>query len=89
MCKNFNNLINENGIVIFASEPILEKSDHFQYPWGVIIDGMSIWSTRKFGWLELGYEMGYFKKMLGRYGFNIEIYQSDVPALTRILSAKR
>jgi hypothetical protein len=38
-----------------AAEPI---TDDFGEPWGLRLDGMSAWSIRKHGWLELGFQTG-------------------------------
>ncbi len=56
------------GRVIFAGEPI---NSFFPYPWGVRPDGISVWSIRKFGWLELGFTPGYFKEALRRNGWSV------------------
>lgn len=89
LCSNLNKLLKEDGVIIFAAEPILEKCSHFPYPWGVRIDGMSVYSTRKFGWLELGFEMNYFTEMMRSNGFEIKEYKSDMSPLSRILLGRK
>ena len=44
------------GKVLFAAEPIDET---LPMPWGLRLDGGSVWSTRCFGWLELGFTETY------------------------------
>jgi hypothetical protein len=51
--------------VLWAGEPIAPMS----YPWGLRLDGYSLWSTRTHGWLELGFDEGYFAEVLARTGW--------------------
>ena len=37
-----------------------------EYPWGPRLDGLSVWSTRTYGWLELGFDSDYFTTALSR-----------------------
>ena len=61
--------VKDNGIICFASEPLVQEPSEFvPYPWGVRLDGMSLWSIRKFGWMELGFEKEFFLKTLSMYG---------------------
>lgn len=57
------------GKVVFAAEPI---TDAFPVPWGLRLDGESLWAIRKHGWLELGFQETYFRKLLARYGWQVE-----------------
>ena len=61
MIRNLDQMVSPGGAVVFAGEPIL---DDFHAPWGVRLDGMSAWSIRKFGWLELGFRTDYFRRLL-------------------------
>jgi len=58
----------DDGIVVFASEPIDEG---FPLPWGVRMDGMSVWSIRGFKWLELGYKESYFRQTMEKNGWTV------------------
>ena len=49
------------GKVYLGAEPILED---FPVPWGLRLDGQSLWSIRKFGWMELGFRDDYFRQAL-------------------------
>ena len=33
------------------------------------LDGLSVWSSRTHGWLELGFDVGYFDRALSRTGW--------------------
>lgn len=57
------------GKVLFAAEPIEES---LPMPWGLRLDGGSVWSTRCFGWLELGFTETYFREAARRAGFSVE-----------------
>ncbi len=53
------------GKVLWAGEPIAPMG----YPWGLRLDGYSLWSTRTHGWLELGFDETYFAEILARTGW--------------------
>jgi SAM-dependent methyltransferase len=57
------------GKVVFAGEPI---DDGFSMPWGLRLDGGSLWSIRRHGWLELGFQERYFRGLLSRHGWDVE-----------------
>lgn len=65
MLKKVHSLLRTGGVVAFAAEPIAD----FAWPWGVRTDGLSLYSMRRYGWLELGFESGYFTKLLRQLGF--------------------
>ena len=54
------------GRVFFAGEPITRD---FPMPWGLRLDGNSLWAIRKNGWLELGFRDDYFARALGECGW--------------------
>ena len=55
-------------VVFFASGPVTEMP----YPWGPRLGGLSLWSTRTNGWLELGFDGAYFEARLARTGWKAE-----------------
>ena len=65
MLRRLHDIVAPSGQVMFAAEPI----DNFPFPWGLRLDGMSLWSTRRYGWLELGFETRYFVEALARNGW--------------------
>jgi SAM-dependent methyltransferase len=86
LLEQLDSMVEPDGAVVFAGEPI---ADDFYCPWGVRLDGQSVWSIRKFGWLELGYRTDYFRATLRRFGWNLTIHQShDVPWM-RVYVARR
>jgi SAM-dependent methyltransferase len=54
------------GRVFFGAEPIAAG---FPMPWGLRLDGCSLWAIRKNGWMELGFRDDYFREALGRTGW--------------------
>jgi|SRR5690348_6680237 len=62
--------LDEKGILVFAGEPIVSSdSPIVPYPWGLRMDGLSLWAIRRQGWLELGFRVDYFKDLLRRSGW--------------------
>jgi hypothetical protein len=72
--------------VFFAAEPILEA---FPVPWGVRVDGESLWAIRQNGWLELGFQESYFVRTLLRLGWLATVHVSTVPHIGTVLEATR
>ena len=60
------NAVKSDGRVYFAAEPILTD---FPLPWGLRMDGESLWAIRSHGWMELGYNETYFREALARTGW--------------------
>jgi SAM-dependent methyltransferase len=58
-------IVRPGGKVLWAGEPIAPMA----YPWGLRLDGYSLWSTRTHGWLELGFDEAYFAEALTRSGW--------------------
>lgn len=62
--------LDSKGSIYFAAEPIVDKeNDILPYAWGPRLDGESIRSIRKYGWIENGFTKKYFDEMLLRQGF--------------------
>ncbi len=65
LLERLHSLVETDGCVLFAGEPVQEMP----YPWGPRLDGLSLWSMRTYGWLELGFDPGYFRRALARTGW--------------------
>jgi 2-polyprenyl-3-methyl-5-hydroxy-6-metoxy-1,4-benzoquinol methylase len=61
--------VKPGGRVYFAAEPIVPD---FPLPWGLRMDGESLWAIRQNGWLELGFNENYFREALARAGWSAE-----------------
>lgn len=81
------NMLAPSGRIIFIREPVANKLNHFPYPWGVRLDGLSLWSIYNFGWLELGFETDYFISLLSNNGLSTKEYPAPgAPTNTFIAS---
>ncbi|MCX5543192.1 class I SAM-dependent methyltransferase [Paraburkholderia sp. CNPSo 3076] len=61
-------IIKPEGRVYFVGEPI---EDRQPMPWGLRLDGESLWAIRQHGWLELGFQEEYFRKALHRTDWEV------------------
>ena len=60
MLRHLHGIVRPEGAVFFAAEPV----QRLEYPWGPRLDGLSVWSSRTHGWLELGFDERYFFEAL-------------------------
>jgi len=74
MLRRLREIVRPTGRVVWAGEPV----GPLGYPWGLRLDGYSLWSTRTYGWLELGFEERYFAEALTRTGWRAS--RSRLPA---------
>ncbi len=65
MLARLGRIVRPGGVVVWAGEPVAPMA----YPWGLRLDGYSLWSTRTYGWLELGFDEAYFALALARAGW--------------------
>ena len=65
MLRRLRRIVRPDGAVLFAAEPV----QRLDYPWGPRLDGLSVWSTRTYGWLELGFDTRYFDRALDLTGW--------------------
>ncbi len=78
------------GIVAFMAEPVVDdQSLQVPYPWGVRLDGLSVWSICKWGWLELGFRESYFVKMLNAAGWKLIRHNLGISGQTDVWLASR
>lgn len=59
----------EGGIIVFAAEPVYSD---FPKPWGLRVDGASLWEIRTRGWLELGFREDFFRDVLALTGWDCQ-----------------
>jgi ubiquinone/menaquinone biosynthesis C-methylase UbiE len=80
LLRSLHRVVTPEGRIFFGSEPI---QPDLSYPWGLRLDGQSLWSIRKHGWLELGFSEDYFAEALKRTGwFGRKHAAADPPWLT-------
>jgi SAM-dependent methyltransferase len=58
--------VKPGGRIYFGAEPIVVD---FPIPWGLRMDGESLWAIRANKWLELGFNESYFREALARTGW--------------------
>jgi SAM-dependent methyltransferase len=88
MLRNLHRLVHDDGLVAFAAEPIAD-APYFPFPWGLRLEGMSVWSIRKFGWLELGFDTSYFLRTLLRLGWTPRRFHAEVSHYTDVVIARK
>jgi len=59
--------LTRDGVIFFLNEPI---SNTYKLPWGLRLDGESLFQIRRYGWYELGFREDYFNDMLDDLGFD-------------------
>ena len=79
-------VLHPGGKVFFAAEPI---DDSFPAPWGLRLDGESLWAIRRNGWLELGFQESYFVRTLHQLGWVSRKHVSPATHLAVIFEASR
>lgn len=72
LLKRLSRMLEPGGQLVLAGEPIVPSgSVAVPYPWGIRMDGLSLWSIRKHGWLELGFQEMYLRTLLEDTGWNV------------------
>jgi 2-polyprenyl-3-methyl-5-hydroxy-6-metoxy-1,4-benzoquinol methylase len=85
LLQSIHSLLKPGGMLVLASEPITI----FPNPWGLRFDGLSLWSIRKYGWLELGFDVTFFQDMLRKCGFTCSKQQIDNIHITKLLMCRK
>ena len=86
LLRNLDKLITPEGLVAFAAEPIAE----FPHPWGFVrTDGLTLWSIRKWGWFEQGFDSSYFLRTLLFNGWSPRWFRDDISPLTSVIIARK
>jgi SAM-dependent methyltransferase len=68
----------EGGRLILAGEPIVGAPiASIPFPWGPRLDALSVFCMRRFGWMELGIQRGFFLDALRRDGWQVEVHPFD------------
>jgi SAM-dependent methyltransferase len=82
--RNLHKALKPGGRVYMGAEPIVPD---FPIPWGLRMDGQSLWSIRKFGWMELGFRDDYFQQVLAVTGWRGVRHQTPGPAVWELQPA--
>lgn len=77
LLRDLHHALKPGGRIYLGAEPILAD---FPVPWGLRMDGQSLWSIRKFGWMELGFNNEYFEHALAATGWSGTRHAAPGPA---------
>src|SRR5262249_27119700 len=61
LLQGLHRVLKPGGKIYFGAEPI---NRDFTVPWGVRLDGESLFVARKWGWMELGFHADFFAELL-------------------------
>ena len=64
----------DGGVLLFAAETIYKG---FPQPWGLRLDGHSLWAIRRYGWMELAFSEDYFVMLTRRH--NLALQRHELP----------
>lgn len=79
-------VVKPGGRIFFAAEPI---APDFPLPWGLRMDGESLWAIRQNGWMELGFREDHFRAMLARAGWSARKHAYADLAWAAVWEARR
>ncbi len=86
MLNRLHAILRPDGQVFFAAEPIID----FPLPWGFVrADGLALWSIRRMGWFELGFDNSYFLRTLLRFGWSPHRHTNGVSHYTDVIAARK
>jgi SAM-dependent methyltransferase len=60
--------LTDEGAIVFANEAVYAD---FEKPWGLRLDGPSLFEIRGKGWFELGFREDFFFELLRRHGWSV------------------
>jgi SAM-dependent methyltransferase len=66
LLRSLRQIIKPGGKLYFGSEPI---DRDFPVPWGIRLDGQSLYAAHRMGWMELGFRNDFFSELLSRTGW--------------------
>lgn len=90
MIGNLDRMMADDGKVFFADEPIFpSRSPTMPYPWGLRLDGNSLYYTRVWGWLEMGYQEGFLREALRRAGWAVDAVRSTIKGVEDLYVARK
>jgi len=90
LLRRLPHMLEPNGILVLAGEPIVPKGAvAVPYPWGLRMDGLSLWFIRRHGWLELGFEEPYLRSLIEELGWTVACKSNHSVPTMGVWLAKR
>jgi 2-polyprenyl-3-methyl-5-hydroxy-6-metoxy-1,4-benzoquinol methylase len=86
LLSKIDRVLKPGGKIVFGAEPI---TSDFPIPWGLRMDGQSLWAIRKNGWLELGFNRKYFTAALNKLKYVIEYFDGKDGSWSQVAIARR
>jgi 2-polyprenyl-3-methyl-5-hydroxy-6-metoxy-1,4-benzoquinol methylase len=86
LLKALQHAVKPGGRIYFGAEPI---NPEFPVPWGLRMDGESLWAIRSNGWMELGFSDAYFREALARTGWTVTKHVLPDLAWAAVWEARR
>jgi len=88
--QRLDTILAPQDIVTLAAEPVVpDDSECVCFPWGVRLDGLSIWSISRWRWLELGFQESYFVHLLQDIGWKLKPHDLGLTGQTDVWTASR
>ena len=82
LVKNISSKLKKGCSIFFLNEPVYPD---FPIPWGLRLDGESLFQIRRNGWYELGFNQVYFRAMLESNGFEVIEYRQGESCLIKAI----
>ena len=91
LVKNLSRILKPDGVVYLVDEPVYagSKNPFLPYPWGIRLDLNSLFYSRKFGWLELGFQYPFLEELFNRNGMQLTTITSFSPGIGNIYVARK
>ncbi len=90
MLESLSRIVRKGGCICLCEEPIFyAKNPFLPYPWGLRLDGLSLYFVRKFGWLEIGFQFGYLRKAMSAFNFDVLRIPSYMPGIADVIVGRR
>lgn len=88
--QRLDTLLKQEGMAAFVAEPVVGADSLIvPYPWGIRLDGLSVYSIRKWGWLELGFQAPYFTELLKDTGWKLSRQNLGITGQSDVWIASR
>ncbi len=84
--RGLHNVLRPTGYLYLGAEPVLPD---FPIPWGLRMDGESLWAIRQNGWMELGYREDYFVKAFESTGWSGSLQRSADVGFANVWTLRR